>query len=286
MALKFNTNQRVTMPPFFGPAYSQNPKASQCVNGHFKPAEVDSISITYETDDALLENCIPECYRMREPLITVNVCEFNRIGWLNGKSYRLINVNCPVHFKGELDDCDGDLVLAMFENHCDPIVGGRELMGYSKLYCDIPPIQFNGKKYISIASCWDFQFMKITVDTNEAPSELERVEKTMVASQGKMHLKVFTHNHSRDEERHISNEMYPTMLPLWKKPNDYPWEMIEPKTEWGNGTIEWNAPSWEDWPTNGHVAVGLAKLPVCKILAAKHCVYSDPCEYGDIFRLK
>lgn len=50
-------------------------------------------------------------------MISVQACEFNDIGWLAGHSYTLINVSTPVHFKGERDDLDGDLVLVMFENH-------------------------------------------------------------------------------------------------------------------------------------------------------------------------
>ena len=65
---------------------------------------------------------------------SVCLCEFTNLGWLAGKTYNLININVPVHFKGDRDDLDGDLVLVMFENHADPIVGNRDTIGYSKIY--------------------------------------------------------------------------------------------------------------------------------------------------------
>jgi len=291
MAFKFTPGALPFMPVFFGPAYSQNTVAGAeaTKNGYFKPADVNCLSISYETDRELLEECIPECYTLREPIISVNVCEFNYLGWANGKKYNLININCPVHFKGELDDVDGDLVLVMFENHCDPILGGREGMGYAKILCDIPDIQYNGIKYTSLAfGAWGGKFMKIQCDMNESPDEADkqRVLEVLGASEGKMHLKTLMQHHHYTDPQKFTVDIYPTMLPNWVRPEDYPWEIMEPKCEYGTGTIDFTELPWDEWPTFGQISKGLAKLPVKKVLLARHMEYNDPCIYNSIFRLK
>ena len=71
------------------------------------PADINVISLTYETDREALESIIPDCFELMEPYVNVKFCEFFRCSWMAGKGYTLINVNCPVRFKGERDEMDG-----------------------------------------------------------------------------------------------------------------------------------------------------------------------------------
>lgn len=292
MSLKFNEKKAYLMPVFFGPTWCQQQpwEGGKGMDAHYQPGEVNVVAITYETDRELLEAMIPDCYTLNDPYVSVNVFEFAKLGWLNGKTYNLINVNVPVHFKGERDDLDGDLVLAMFENHCDPIVGGRDTMGYGKLYCDIPPVQRVDGKYIALASAWDFSFMKLTIDTNKPPQDLEKALKWVPKSAGKMHYKYIPKVMEKGEDPRANfttpDIAYPTILPNWVKPDDYPYEIRKPDVTFCDGTIEWRMPTWEDWPTNGNVGAGLASLPVKKVLACKQLVYDEPCEYNTTYILR
>jgi len=146
MSLKFDNTKVYGMPVFFGPDASQarpprdgKPQGSMLT--YYQPATVEVIGVTYETERKVLEAMIPDCYTLNDPFINVSVCDFHHLGWAAGKSYNLINVNCPVHFKGEKDELDGDLVMVMYEDQADPILRGREQLGYSKIYADIQPIE-------------------------------------------------------------------------------------------------------------------------------------------------
>ena len=133
------------------------------------------------------------------PYVSVCLCEFTNLDWLASKTYNLINVNVPVHFKGERDDLDGDLVLVMFENHADPIVGGRDTMGYSKIYCDIPRVQHDENKYIATASSWDFRFMKMELDISKPILDLDTFKANESRSAGKMYgaeFRQYARNHA------------------------------------------------------------------------------------------
>ena len=292
MSLEFDSKKVYMMPVFFGPSWCQQQpwEGGKAMSSHYQPGVVNVVAITYETDREVLEKMIPSCYTLNDPYVSVNVCEFTNLGWLNGKTYSLINVNVPVHFKGERDDLDGDLVMAMFENHSDPIVGGRETMGYSKLYCDIPPVQHTEGKYIALASVWDFNFMKLEIDTNKPPQDLGAATQWAAKSAGKMHYKYIPQVKEKDEDPATNFTKaaveYPTILPNWVKPDDYPYEIRKPEVTWCDGTIEFKKPTWGDWPTNGNVGAGLAALKIKRVLACKQLVYDEPCEYDTTYILR
>lgn len=291
MSLKMDPSQIYLMPIFFGPYSCQrDPKTGRTMQSHFQPGEVNVFQVTYETDRKVLEAMIPECYTLNDPFVSVTLCEFTNLGWLNGKTYNLININVPVHFKGERDDLDGDLVLAMFENHCDPIVGGRETMGYSKIYCDIPRVAKNDGKCFASASNWDFTFMKMTIDTTKPAPDAETLKKSEARSAGKMHYKWIPS--VREKEEPISSNFtkpavaYPTILPKWQRPADYPYDIMTPEITYCDGKVEFLPADWEEMPSMWQVAQGLHSLVCKRVIAAKTLTYNDPCEYVDTYRLR
>lgn len=295
MSLKFEKNKQYSMPVFFGPTSLSNRPAgngrpAKAMHEYYQPGDINAISITYETDRAVLESMIPECYTLNDPYVSVAVCEFTNLGWMAGHTYNLINVSVPVHFKGERDDLDGDLVLVMFENHPDPIVGGRDFMGYSKIYADIPRITHDENKYVATASSWDFRFMKLTVDVSKPVPDLETLKSNEARSQGKMSYKYIPSTKERDEDITVNHTKadiaYPTILPKWEKPDDYPYEIMTPEIEFCDGNIEFYKPEWEDMPTYYHVGTGLNALVCKRVIGAKRMRYNDPTYYATCYKLK
>lgn len=136
MGFKFQDGRIYEMPVFFGPSpLPKNPYP----DGTFqlnKPADIEAATVMFETDPARLEELLPEGFSLVAPVVSVAVCEFGNIGSYAGNTYYLINISTPVRFDGERDHVRGDLVLAMYENRADPIIGGRELLGYSKIYAE------------------------------------------------------------------------------------------------------------------------------------------------------
>lgn len=297
MALKFEKDKIYMMPVFFGPSSLQNEPEGRNGNpprtmshGHYQPSVTNVFQVTYETDREVLESMIPDCYTLNDPYVSVTLCEFTNIGWLNGKTYNLINVNVPVHFKGERDDLDGDLVLAMFENHADPIIGGRETMGYSKIYCEIPRVQNCDGKCIATASSWDFRFMKMVIDKNAPAPDAATLKASEARSAGKVHFRYFPDVMEKGEDPATNYTKaaiaYPTILPKWVKPADYPYPMRTPEVTYCNGTVDFIEPTWDDMPTLYNVGKGLASLKCKRVIAAKVLTYDEPCEYTSCYRLR
>ncbi len=100
-----------------------------------------SLSITYETDRAQLENYIPEEMELRAPEITVGFSHYTGMEMLAGGGYKVIAVVAPVRFHGKKDQVDGSYTLVMWESKTEPILTGREQTGVPKVYADIQDLQ-------------------------------------------------------------------------------------------------------------------------------------------------
>ena len=288
MSLQFDPKKQYFMPVFFN---GENCDGINDTKNH-APADVKVLSVTYETDREALEAVIPECFELLEPYVNVKFCEFYDLSWMAGKGYILINVNCPVHFKGERDDMDGDLVLTMFENHPDPIVAGRESMGYGKYYCEIPMTGNNNGKFYTQAAAWGTPFLKMSVDTNIKPSEadIEEVKRVESRPKGKFQYKYIPAVREKDEPYEANYTRpdcsYPTVLPSFVKPDDYPYELGVKDNEWGVGSLEWIPTSSEEWPHGFRIAQGLASLKVKRIIAGRKFTYKEPGVYYTCYRLR
>ena len=184
--------------------------------------------------------------------------------YLYSSTNNLINVNVPVHFKGERDDLDADYIMVMFENHGEPIMGGRDTMGYNKVYCEIPNIEHYGSKYVARANSWDFRFMKMELDMSKEPQDLATVQAIEAKSQGKVNFKYLPHVMEKGEDPALNYTKpavaYPTILPKWEQPDDYPYELRKPEIEYGDGTIEFIKPTWEEMPTDYNIGLTVSVL--------------------------
>lgn len=58
-----------------------------------------------------------------------------------GGEFRTAAFQVEARFDGDQDHVTGDYIVAMFENHTWPIIGGREDTGIPKLYADISDIK-------------------------------------------------------------------------------------------------------------------------------------------------
>ena len=113
-----------------------------------------SLSITYETDRAQLENYIPEGFELRAPEITVGFSQYTEMEMLAGGGYKVIDVLAPVRFHGKKDQVDGSYMLVMWESKTEPILMGREQTGVPKIYADIQDLHALPAGYPGVPDCY------------------------------------------------------------------------------------------------------------------------------------
>ena len=71
-------------------------------------------------------------------MVTVFTENMKEIEWLAGRGYNTMGVTFPVHYEGKKDRAAGPLLTVLWENLTDPILTGREQLGFSKIYCELP----------------------------------------------------------------------------------------------------------------------------------------------------
>jgi acetoacetate decarboxylase len=106
-----------------------------------------TILISYETEEKLLENYIPEVFELLAPEVQVIFSEFREINWMLGGHYNLIDVSVPVRFNGKKDELDGKYSLVVWENN-----NTREQTGIPKIYADIEDLHILKPHYATTAS--------------------------------------------------------------------------------------------------------------------------------------
>jgi acetoacetate decarboxylase len=209
--------------------------------------DVVSMIYTYKTDGAGLSRYIPEGFELLRPELTIWYAQCREIDWMAGSRYNLIDVAAPVRFNGRRDSVEGTYSFVVWENNTEPILGGREETGVSKIYADIEDVH----------SFQDRRFTNASFEGNTF-LWLEMTVKDPVDDATMKHM------------RHMpNNSMHWRYIPKIGGPGAdlsqivlYP-QRAEMKQAWhGDGTVKWTVLSWEQCPAQAHIIKALAELPV------------------------
>ncbi len=246
MSIIFKAGVRYRMPVMFGPM----PGPRQRIDGtrYDNPiARIDSASVSFLTRAAALENLLPPGFSLAdEPVVTVEFMFITELQWLAGRGYNTLGVRFPVRYHGIRDHVSGPLLAVLWENKADPIITGREELGFSKLFCDIPAPRVLDRER-SYAASWEghrFLDMNIT-GLSEAP-----VPATAPAD-GLLHYKYMP----RTGEPGVADVSAAAISPTGTSV-----EVLHHAI--GTGTVSFHHSSWEQLPTLFHIVNSLADLPI------------------------
>ncbi|SVB66638.1 uncharacterized protein METZ01_LOCUS219492, partial [marine metagenome] len=172
MPYKLQPGKMYMMPTHFGPSMGprQGPEGRtfECEDN----PKTTSISVNFLTNREQLEELLPEKFEVgAEPVVSVSASYMKEIEWLAGRGYNILGVSFPVTFNGEQDRAEGRLLTVLWENLCDPILTGREQLGFSKIYCELPEPTVLYEETCCIASWLGFKFMDMKL-TNMIPVPL------------------------------------------------------------------------------------------------------------------
>lgn len=128
-----------------------------------------SLRVTIAIDATAASRLLPEGMTPDGETATITMTELRDLPWLAGRGYNLAMVTVPVVYRrGE--SVEGDFELVTWESLADPIISGREELGFNKVYADVANIELSddGHEAASSAS-WDgFAFLRLTA-TGLAP---------------------------------------------------------------------------------------------------------------------
>ena len=262
MSYNFQSRKNYRMPTHFGPALGPR----QGIEGR-RFANVDrpfdtTLQATFSADKTQLEKLLPPGFTARAPYtVSFSFSYITQIEWLAGRGYNTFGITVPVTYHGDNEIVHGELLWVIWENMADPIITGREDLGFAKIYCEIPEPQPMDNDIICRAS-WDgFEFSAMTfknlqeVTAEEFPADPEGCE----PSSGTLHYKYFPKTGCPGE----ADVAYAALTPA-----DWPNLKIEQAMLADTAIININKATWEQLPTQVHIVNTLAELTLGKCTSA------------------
>jgi acetoacetate decarboxylase len=235
------------MPFHFGP---------RAMKGSARYGDVTTIAVTYLTDRRKLSEYLPEPFEVGlEPLVSVSYAMNREVAWLAGGCYNLIGVNVAAVFNGKVDHLAGSYCLVIWENLTDPILTGREIQGIPKIYADIPDHTiFNGVWSVCAAyrghKIVDLNIKDLTPMPDDQVKEIERMSREGNWMGWKYIPK--TGGPGAEVSHATLFPTSPSFTQAWA----------------GTGEVKWNRLTWEQNPTQFHIANALEALPILEYRSA------------------
>lgn len=262
MSYHFLPNFLYRMPTHFGPSLGarQGPNGLRFSN-QASPDDT-TLQASFNADIRQLCGLLPPGFSLREPsLINFSFSYIQNIEWLAGRGYNTFTVSVPATYKGNDELVHGELILVIWENMADPIITGREDIGYSKIYGDIPAMQCIGDDIICRAS-WDgFEFASMTFRNIRAISldDLRAEPVEAESSEGTLHYKYFPKTGCVGEV----DIAYAVLTP-----EDSPNLKIEQAKRAETALLQINRATWQQLPTQVHIVNALADIRLGKCSSA------------------
>jgi hypothetical protein len=248
-----NLKSHYRMPRVFGPLPGPRnvPKDKQ----HLPNNQTNLvIAVTALTDaQALAELLPPDCSLDGEPVLTITMTFMSNIGWLAGRGYTILNVGFRIaHHSKSQGKLTGIFTPVLWENLADPIMTGREELGFSKIYAEMPPPVIIGNSYSAIAAWQGFRFAEVAAtDLEEAPAQLP-------APSGAFHYKFIPRTGAQGEADTAYLQYAPPQQPV----TGYGGGMRVVRRLTGKGSFKFHPARWEDVPFQYPIINALAALPM------------------------
>ncbi len=260
MSYSFRPDRFYRMPTHFGP--SLGPR--QGVDGRRYDnltVKETSVEATFAAPAAQLEALLPPGFTLRGPgSITFSFSYAKDIQWLAGRGYNTFGVSVPATYQGKQDTVNGNLLLVLWENMADPIITGREDLGFSKIYCELPEAQWIEDQVICRAS-WDgcqFASLQLSGLTEMALDKLPEAP----PSDGTLHYKYFPKTSAPGE----ADVAYAALTPA-----NWPNVSLKQVQVAASARCDIRHSTWEELPTLVHIVNTLAGLELGECLDASVC---------------
>lgn len=260
--MKMSSNRLYMMPVQFGPHCGPRQAPTGGTYAGQAGQKQRRIAVRFLTSPALLESLLPPGFELwGDPIVTVEMAELRNVGWLAGRGYNTLGVAFPAQYQSEDGPVTGQFLSVLWENLADPILTGREQLGYSKIFADISDVEEDGDTLSTVAS-WDgFAFCSINVQRGEVlpPNPDQRMPPA--AGEGLLHYKYIPRTGGNWD---AADAAYATLSP-WPL---HTGALSETKSWVAKGTVKFNQATFDQMPTQFRIVNALADLPIEQLLPA------------------
>ncbi len=258
MSFKFIPEKMYRMPVQFGPGLGPRQLPEGRDFNFEKAPRTKTLSLSFLSNSDQLRALLPDCFSLGdEPIVSIFASQMTGVDWLAGRGYSMVGVNFPARFSGKVDKVEGSFLCVLFENMCEPIITGREELGFSKVYAEIAgPVILDDKAKVSV-SWHGFNFLDIKLN-KLVEQPVEAMGNSGKVSDGELHYKYMP----KTGDWGSSDVEYPTITPTSCNKG----RVL--KNFKGEGSLSWNKAQWEDLPTLYNIVNTLADLEVVEYLGA------------------
>lgn len=250
-SFKLEPNRRYRMPVLFGPTVGprQGPDGQKFdgSNNLFT-----TTTARFLTSREAIESILPPKFEIDgEPIVTIEHTILHDLPWLAGRSYSMLGVKVPVVYSGLNRTFRGSLLTVLWENRAEPIISGREELGFNKLYCELPDPKQDPEKRVCDA-LWDGHLFFHMELTNLEPAKA----KSSSRSDGMLHYAYMPPIWS---EGGVSSEPRVMLSPTPKTPSKVEEHLI------GDVDFSFVESTFQQMPTMFHIVNVLADFPVYEV---------------------
>ena len=247
------TNPYFRMPIGFGPfpGPRQIPVPGRR-DPHYSPKRTVA-SVIFETEkDAIARFLPPGFFPADDARIILEAQHLLNVDWLAGRGYSTLAVKFPAVFHARGGPVEGDFLAVLWENLADPILSGREELGYAKLWCEIEEAVRPADARFFTASWLGHLFFDMAL------SELRPATEPAPARRPLLHYKYIPRTGCSGE----ADANYATVTPA-ENPT-----LVVTERFVGSGEVHFHRSTWEQLPTLFHIVNALADLPFGKVRSA------------------
>lgn len=239
--------------PYTGPRRGPDGRVFSCVDN----PKTTLYSVSFLTNADQLKPLLPPGFSLDgEPVVTVFTENMKEIEWLAGRGYNTMGVTFPVHYEGKKDRAAGPLLTVLWENLTDPILTGREQLGFSKIYCELPEPLVRADETHLTASWLGFRFLDMRLtgmkEVQKADFSSQSVTQSDGFSQGILHYKYIPNTGNWG----VADAEYACLTPSGNS------NVVTHEMWHGEGTVEFHRSRWEDLPTQYSIVNTFADLEI------------------------
>lgn len=248
------------MPTHFGPhaGVRQGPDGERFA---FRERPLrESWTLYFRTEARALAHLLPPQFKLAgEPVVSIEWTRLSDLEWLAGRGYSMLGVRYPARFDGAQDKVQGLFLAVLWENLAEPIISGREELGYNKVFADLPGPTVSRCGMSAQASWQGHRFFDMNID-----SLIEANDSAWTPPWG-LHTVAGTLHHK-----------YIPSTGNWGVA-DVDCAVLTPATgghyrarsrRIGQGQCAFVPSTWEQMPTQFHIVNALASLPILEWLGA------------------
>jgi hypothetical protein len=213
-----------------------------------------SAAVSYLTEREKLDKLLPPRFSLvGDPIVTVEFHTLSNLDWLAGRSYSMLQVRFPAAYDGQRDQVAGSFLSVLWENLADPVISGREELGFAKLWCELPPPEVTNDT-ISCKASWlghEFAVLELTGLTETSPRIPAYPGLGDRNNDGTLHYKYMPQTEKWGQEAIAHACLSPVVASAQAD-----------RVLVGKGRVSFRKTNWEDMPTQYHIIQKLAELPV------------------------